>query len=239
MSTVALVGKRVAITRPIAQSQKWVTALHKVGAVCEAIPLIQIDQPDDEGFAFEQAMRKIDEYAWIICTSSNGATRVAPYLPKHSSHVQLAAVGESTAQAFGREVAFIPLSATGHALANEFPHTDSKVLLVTAQETNGEVERILRDRGIEVEVVSAYQTNQRHISAEEINRIQQCDAVLFASGSAVRSWVAQSEAKTSGAVVVIGDATLQVAKGCGLTVQAVATSASADGIVTALAGVFA
>ena len=239
MSTIALVGKRVAITRPIAQSQKWVTALQKVGAVCETIPLIQINQPDDEGFAFEHAMRKIHEYAWIICTSSNGASRVAPYLPKHSSHVQLAAVGESTAQAFGREVAFMPRSATGLALATAFPQTDGKVLLVQAQETNGDVARTLRDRGIELDVVAAYQTNQRKLSAQEINRIQQCDAVLFASGSAVRSWVAQSEANTSGAVVVIGDATLQVAKGCGLTAQAVATSASADGVVTALAGVFA
>ncbi len=239
MSTNALAGKRVAITRPTAQSQSWETALRNAGAICETIPLIQIDQPDDEGFSFEHAMRKIHEYAWVICTSSNGASRVAPYLPKHSSHVQLAAVGESTAQAFGREVAFIPQSATGRALALEFPRTDGKVLLVQAQETNGDVVRTLRDREINIEVVAAYQTKQRNLSAEEINRMQQCDAVLFASGSAVRSWVAQTEAETIGAVVVIGDATLQVAKSCGLTAQAVATSASADGVVTALAGVFA
>lgn len=239
MNSSSLTGKRVVITRPIAQSQDWESALQKAGATSKTIPLIRIDQPDDEGFAFEQAMRNLDKYSWIICTSANGASRVAPYLPKQSSPIQLAAVGSSTAKAFGRDVAFVPQASSGRALAHEFPYTDGKALLVQAQEASGDVEQILRERGIDVDVVAAYQTKQCNITSEQINEIQHSDAVIFASGSAIRSWAAQSNAHVDGLVVVIGESTLQIAHECGLAVQAVASNANADGIAAALVSAFA
>ena len=232
-------GKRIVITRPRAQSKELQRALEDSGAKCSLVPLIDIAQPDDEGFAFEQAMRNVSEYEWVVCTSANGASRVAPYLSNSADRPKLAAVGGATALAFARDVEFVPSSATGVLLAEEFPLTSGKILVVQAQETSGDVVRILQDRNMTVNGVAAYKTTQCLLTASQIAEIQSADAVLFASGSAVRSWCKQAGPKVNGKVVAIGEPTQQVAAECGMSISAVAREASTAGVVAALAGVFA
>ena len=181
-------GKRIVITRPRAQSKELQRALEDSGAKCSLVPLIDIAQPDDEGFAFEQAMRNVSEYEWVVCTSANGASRVAPYLSNSGNRPKLAAVGSATALAFARDVDFVPSSATGVLLAKELPVTSGKILVVQAQETSGDVVRILQDRNMNVDGVAAYKTAHCLLTDSQIAEIQSADAVLFASGSAVRSW---------------------------------------------------
>jgi uroporphyrinogen-III synthase len=232
-------GKRIVITRPRAQSKELQYALEKSGAACVVIPLIDIAQPDDEGFAFEQAMRNLSNYEWVVCTSANGASRVAPYLSNSATRPKLAAVGSATALAFVREVEFVPSSATGALLAEEFPVTSGKVLVVQAQETSGDVVRILRDRNVDVDGVDAYKTAHCLLTDSQVAEIQTADAVLLASGSAVRSWCKQAGPEVNGKVIAIGDPTQRVAAECGMTISAVAREASTAGVVAALAGVFA
>lgn len=231
--------KRIVITRPRAQSKELQRALEDSGAVCVVIPLIDIAQPDDEGFAFEQAMRNLSEYEWVVCTSANGASHVAPYLSNNANRPKLAAVGSATALAFARDVEFVPSIATGASLAEEFPVASGKVLVVQAQETSGDVVRILRDRNMNVDGVAAYKTVHCLLSDSQIAEIQSADAVLVASGSAVRSWCKQAGPEVNGKVVVIGEPTQRVAAECGMTIGAVAREASTAGVVAALAGVFA
>jgi uroporphyrinogen-III synthase len=232
-------GKRIVITRPRAQSKELQRALEDSGAACAIIPLIDIAQPDDEGFAFEQAMRNVSEYEWVVCTSANGASRVAPYLSNSGNRPKLAAVGSATALAFARDVDFVPSSATGVLLAKELPVTSGKILVVQAQETSGDVVRILQDRNMNVDGVAAYKTAHCLLTDSQIAEIQSADAVLFASGSAVRSWCEQAGPKVNGKVVAIGEPTQQVAAECGMSISAVAREASTAGVVAALAGVFA
>ena len=232
-------GKRIVITRPRAQSKELQRALEDSGAKCSLVPLIDIAQPDDEGFAFEQAMRNVSEYEWVVCTSANGASRVAPYLSNSGNRPKLAAVGSATALAFARDVDFVPSSATGVLLAKELPVTSGKILVVQAQETSGDVVRILQDRNMNVDGVAAYKTAHCLLTDSQIAEIQSADAVLFASGSAVRSWCKQAGPKVNGKVVAIGEPTQQVAAECGMSISAVAREASTAGVVAALAGVFA
>ena len=232
-------GKRIVITRPRAQSKELQRALEDSGAKFSLVPLIDIAQPDDEGFAFEQAMRNVSEYEWVVCTSANGASRVAPYLSNSANRPKLAGVGNATALAFARDVEFVPSSATGVLLAEEFPLTSGKILVVQAQETSGDVVRILQDRNMTVNGVAAYKTTQCLLTASQIAEIQSADAVLFASGSAVQSWCKQAGPKVNGKVVAIGEPTQRVAAECGMTISAVAREASTAGVVAALAGVFA
>jgi uroporphyrinogen-III synthase len=213
--------------------------LENSGATCVVIPLIEIAQPDDEGFAFEQAMRNLSDYEWVVCTSVNGASRVAPYLSHSATRPKLAAVGSATALAFARDVEFVPSSATGVLLAEEFPVTSGKVLVVQAQETSGDVVRILRDRNMDVDGVAAYKTAHCLLTDSQVAEIQTADAVLVASGSAVRSWCKQAGPEVNGKVIAIGDPTQRVAAECGMTISAVAREASTAGVVAALAGVFA
>jgi uroporphyrinogen-III synthase len=232
-------GKRIVITRPRAQSKELQHTLENSGAPCAVIPLIDIAQPDDEGFAFEQAMRNLSDYEWVVCTSANGASRVAPYLSNSATRPKLAAVGSATALAFVRDVEFVPSSATGALLAEEFPVTTGKVLVVQAQETSGDVVRILRDRNMDVDGVAAYKTAHCLLTDSQVAEIQSADAVLVASGSAVRSWCNQAGPEVNGKVIAIGDPTQRVATECGMTISAVAREASTAGVVAALAGVFA
>jgi uroporphyrinogen-III synthase len=232
-------GKRIVVTRPRAQAKELQRALEERGAKCVVVPLIEISQPDDEGFAFEQAMRNVSEYEWVICTSANGATRVAPYLSTGATGPKLAAVGGATAHAFARDVDFIPSSANGKSLAEELPMSSGKVLVVQAQETSGEVVRILRDRNMRVDDVAAYKTEHCLLTDVQVGEIRTADAVLVASGSAVRSWCAQAGPQVNGKVVAIGEPTQRVAAECGMTISAVSREASTTGVVAALAGVFA
>ena len=239
MTDTAFSGKRIVITRPQAQSKELQHAIEDAGAVCVIIPLIDIAQPDDEGFAFEQAMRNLSDYEWVVCTSANGASRVAPYLSNSAKRPRLAAVGGATAHAFARDVEFVPSSATGALLAEEFPVTSGKVLVVQAQETSGDVVRILQDRNMNVDGVAAYRTVHCALTELQVGEIQKADAVLFASGSAVRSWCKQATPAVNGKVVVIGEPTQRVAADCAMTISAVAQDASTAGVVAVLAGVFA
>jgi len=232
-------GKRIVITRPRAQSKELQRALEDSGVDCAIIPLIDIAQPDDEGFAFEQAMRNLNTYEWVVCTSANGAARVAPYLSNSANRPKLAAVGSATAHAFTRDVEFVPSSATGVLLATEFPVTSGKILVVQAQETSGDVVRILQDRSMDVDEVAAYKTAHCLLTDSQVAEIQSADAVLVASGSAVRSWCKQAGPQVNGKVIAIGEPTQRVAAECGMLISAVAHEASTAGIVAALAGVFA
>ena len=232
-------GKRIVITRPRAQAKELQRALEERGAKCVVVPLIEISQPDDEGFAFEQAMRNVSEYEWVICTSANGALRVAPYLSSGATRPKLAAVGDATARAFARDVDFVPSSANGKSLAEELPMSSGKVLVVQAQETSGEVVRILRDRNMHVDDVAAYKTEHCLLTDVQVGEIRTADAVLVASGSAVRSWCAQAGPQVNGKVVAIGEPTQRVAVECGMTISAVPREASTAGVVAALTGVFA
>jgi uroporphyrinogen-III synthase len=232
-------GKRIVVTRPRAQAKELQRAIEERGAKCVVVPLIEISQPDDEGFAFEQAMRNVSEYEWVICTSANGASRVAPYLSSGATSPKLAAVGSATAHAFARVVDFVPSSATGKSLAEELPMSSGKVLVVQAQETSGEVVRILRDRNMRVDDVAAYKTEHCLLTDVQVGEIRTADAVLVASGSAVRSWCAQAGPQVNGKVVAIGEPTQRVAVECGMTISAVSREASTTGVVAALAGVFA
>lgn len=231
-------GKRIVVTRPRAQAKELQRVIEERGAKCVVVPLIEISQPDDEGFAFEQAMRSISEYEWVICTSANGASRVAPYLSSGAMSPKLAAVGGATARAFARDVDFVPSSANGKSLAEELPMSLGKALVVQAQETSGEVVRILRDRNMQVDEVAAYKTEQCLLTDAQVWEIRSADAVLIASGSAVRSWCAQAGPQVNGKVIAIGEPTQQVADECGMTISAVAREASTAGVVAALAGVF-
>ena len=226
------------MTRPRSQAKELQRAIEERGAKCTVIPLIEISHPDDEGFAFEQAMRNVGDYEWVVCTSANGASRVAPYLSSGATCPKLAAVGTVTALAFAREVDFIPSSPNGKSLAEELPMSSGKVLVVQAQVTSGEVARVLRDRNIGVDEVAAYKTEHSLLTDVQVGEIRTADAVLVASGSAVRSWCAQAGPHINGKVVAIGEPTQRVAAECGMTISAVALKASTAGVVEALAGVF-
>jgi uroporphyrinogen-III synthase len=86
-----------------------------------------------------------------------------------------------------------------------------------------------------VEAVTAYATVTRRPAPDELARLDRADAVVFASGSAVESWVAVRGPATPPVVVAIGPMTERAARRLGVVVTAVAASPGPAGVGAALA----
>jgi uroporphyrinogen-III synthase len=237
-----LAGRRIAVTRASRQAGELVELLRDLGAeVCQA-DLIAIGPPSDGGTAFAARMAALDDVDWLVVTSPNGAERVASHLDARSAAglplPRLAVVGTATAAALRRPVDVVPSRQIAEALAEVFPAGRGRVLLAQAEQVRPGLAEALAAKGWTVETVAAYRTTPAELSAAQAAELMSCDAVLFASGSAARSWRA-SLGSTSPPVVAIGPATAAAAEQVGLKVAAVAADHSVRGMAEALLTLFA
>jgi len=116
---------------------------------------------------------------------------------------------------------------------------EKSVLLVQGEGADLTIVSGLTEKGWEVTRVNAYRTAHCVPPSEIRAEIEQGDAVVFASGSAARSWVSALGTEFRGKVVVIGPVTQKVAASLGLEVHAVAEVPTPEGICAALVVLFA
>jgi len=207
------------------------------GAVVVHMPLIRVIDPADDGRALRAELDRLDEYDWLIVTSAPGAERVA-HDASQVRTVKLAAVGTATARVLaagaGRPVDLVPDVQLAASLAAAFIRvatSPQRILLALADRAAGALADALRSAGHRVTDVVAYRTISQ---APDRAAIEQADAVLFASGSAVESWVAAVGPACPVVAVAIGPSTAAVAERLGLKLSGVATDHSLDGLVTEL-----
>ena len=96
----------------------------------------------------------------------------------------------------------------------------------------------LRRKGWSVRAVAAYRTVAVVPQDSQRERVLAADAVVFASGSAVKSWFAAFGTMTPEVTVAIGPSTAQEMSNFGLKISSVATDYSVQGLVTALLAQF-
>lgn len=231
----SLWGRRIALTRP--DAGELGEALVRLGAAVVHIPLIGIAEPTDGGAALRGVLARLDEFDWLVVTSANGARAVGDAAGRCPS-VRLAAVGAATAAVLGglagREVDLVAATPRVEGLLAEFPPSPvGRVLVAQADRAAGTLVDGLAAMGHTVESVVAYVTEMRPPTTAEQARLRVADAVVFASGSAVDSWV-RVLGTTAPAVVVVGPVTAAAAAAAGLTVAAVAPSPGPAGVVGAL-----
>jgi uroporphyrinogen-III synthase len=147
-------------------------------------------------------------------------------------------VGEATARATARPVDLIPTRHSAAGLAAEFPAGTGRVLLVGPEGDRSDLAGPLRAKGWTVEEVAAYRTVPAEPSSADLLRALSADAVLFASGSAVRSWATVFGSQVPAVVIVIGPSTSQVAAQVGLKVDGVAADQTLDELVGCLVAYF-
>jgi len=209
-----------------------VSALEAAGYRVHSVPTvathaIEFDRPD---FA---------RYDWVVVTSAAGVDALDD-LP---AGPQWAAVGPATARALrarGLEPALVPDEANGLALANALPEADGKrVLLVRATAAATDLPARLRERGAQVEELAAYATVEAPAASAEplIAALADVDlaAIVFASGSAVRGFLALG-GTTVWPAITIGPRTSNVARQLGFRVVAEAKEQSADALAAAIVG---
>ena len=100
----ALDGRSVVITRSASQNASLRMLLEARGASVVEVPLISIEEPEDDGRERDEMLQRLHEFDWVVVTSANGAERVAPFVTAalaagdNDRFPQFAAVGESTAR---------------------------------------------------------------------------------------------------------------------------------------------
>lgn len=234
-----LSARRIALTR--AERGELADHLQALGADVVHVPLIAIAEPADGGAALRRALARVDAFDWVVVTSVNGARAVGAAVAGHPQ-LRLAAVGPATgavlAQLAGRAVDLIAAVPRAEGLVAEFPGPPARVLIAQADRAAPTLADGLAARGHAVETVTAYATVTRRPPDDELARLDAVDAVVFASGSAVESWVDVRGDATPPVVVAIGPVTARAAQRLGVTVTSVAASPGPAGVAAALARAF-
>jgi uroporphyrinogen III methyltransferase / synthase len=102
-----LVGKRVLITRPIAQTEPLERRLAELGAICLWQPAIEIGPPPDWGLV-DAALGRLEEFHWLVFSSANGVRYLLDRLLargadlRRLADIQLAVIGPGTAEELRR-----------------------------------------------------------------------------------------------------------------------------------------
>ena len=226
-------GRRVVVTRSAEQSDALAALLEVRGAIPVVVPLIDIvDEP-----AGVAALTAIDpnDHDWLVVTSPNGA---AAYRRAHAgSPGRVAAVGSTTAAALraaGIGVDLVPVVQSAEGLADEFPAGEGRVLVIQAVDADPLLAAALTERGWTVTAISPYRSRPAVPPAGVQLAALAADAVLFASGSAARAWVAVFGDAAPPVAIAIGPKTADAAAAVGLKISLVAADHSLSGMVAAL-----
>ena len=172
---------------------------------------------------------------WVVYSSVAGVACAAGMAV---GPVGLAAVGPHTAQALAERVRapdVVPEEAHSAALAQALGERvrGRRVWLPGPSGGRSGLRQALEALGAEALEVDVYDNVCPTTAAADLARAGRVDVAVFASGSAVRHYVASSGDRTV-PVVAIGPSTAAVASALGLTVSAVARPHTAEGLVSAV-----
>jgi uroporphyrinogen III methyltransferase / synthase len=237
-----LFGRRVVVTRAREQASDLVERLHALGAETVELPAITIDEADDGGAELRECAAWLSrgDFEWVVFTSANAVERFCALLhdAREFGRTKVAAIGPGTADAlrrFGVQPDLLPERFVAESLVDTFPSGKGKVLLPRAAVARDVLVTGLGTKGWAVTVVAAYRTRAAEPSATALADAAKADAITFTSSSTVTNFL---EVAGLGAVppvvVCIGPVTAATARKAGLTVDAVATEHTIEGLVQTL-----
>ncbi|WP_152650623.1 uroporphyrinogen-III synthase [Demequina aurantiaca] len=189
------------------------------------------------------------QYDWMAVTSRNAVTAMAELaatagttLAEPQPAAKVATVGESTVGVcveVGLDVSLLPSGkANAAGIVADMPEGPGRVLAPLGNLASPVLTRGLERKGWTVDAVEAYRTvDGPGVGPETIAALRDgdLDAVLLTSGSVAERFAAQCPDVAAGTrIVAIGATTAASAVAAGLSVTAVATTPSYDGIVDAL-----
>ncbi|WP_163751857.1 bifunctional uroporphyrinogen-III C-methyltransferase/uroporphyrinogen-III synthase [Mycolicibacterium helvum] len=252
----ALYGWTVLVPRTKDQAGEMSDRLVGHGALPIEVPTIAVEPPRSPA-QMERAVKGLVDgrYQWVVFTSTNAVRAVWEKFGEFGldarafSGVKIACVGESTAdrvRAFGVSPELVPSGEQSSlGLLDEFPEYDSifdpvnRVLLPRADIATETLAEGLRDRGWEIEDVTAYRTVRAApppAETREMIKTGGFDAVCFTSSSTVRNLVGiagKPHARTI--VACIGPKTAETAAEFGLRVDVQPETAAVGALVDSLA----
>ncbi len=255
----ALYGWRVLVPRTKDQAGAMSERLRMHGAVSEEVPTIAVEPPRSPA-QMERAVKGLVDgrYQWVVFTSTNAVRAVWEKFAEFGldarafSGVKIACVGEATAAAvrgFGVNPELVPgpesTEISSESLLEIFPPHDEvldpvdRVLLPRADIATETLAAGLRERGWEIDDVTAYRTVRAAPPPAPIREAIKTggfDAVCFTSSSTVRNLVGiAGKPHTRTIVACIGPKTAETAVEFGLRVDVQPDIAQVPMLVDALA----
>lgn len=234
-----LTGVTAVVTRAAGQNDELVSLLRDRGAEVIELPLIAIEEPEDDGRERDGVLHDLDRFGWLVITSPNGAERVAPFLDAalaaddSAPRPAIAVVGEATERTLRHRADLVARPARAHALVEQFPSGEGEVLVVQGDLADDTVPVGLSSKGWSVTRVVAYRTVRLQPSAEMLAPALAADVLFLASASAAEAWFGAFGARTPSVVVTIGPSTTAAASRLGLDVTATAQDQSLTAMVEA------
>lgn len=204
-SAKPLEGKRVLITRAKVQAESFANHVRALGGIPVVIPLITIIPPKSVT-PFVESVNDMQAFDWLVFTSQNGVeaffsiARSEEIPPEWLDNMKIAVVGEKTREpviAHGYDAHVIPAGDfTAEALADELlKHVQrgERVLFPRGNLARDVLPQSLRERGIDVQDVVAYETGiNDSAQAELVAEVtaERLDVIAFTSPSTVNHFVA-------------------------------------------------
>jgi uroporphyrinogen-III synthase len=206
-SNQPLSNRRIVVTRAREQASELASKLTQLGAEVIELPLIRVTKHIEKD-TLSDVMAELGTYDWIVFTSANGVRFFFEEFFRLFDEIRslgllrFACIGDATAKAIRDlhlRIECQPDVATAEALADALIATGSidstKILIITGN-LNREVlvQKLEEARGIvdQLQVYKTEKTNLEHDPAASDFRRRGGDAILFASSSAVQSFVDQA-----------------------------------------------
>jgi uroporphyrinogen III methyltransferase/synthase len=251
-----LFGHRVALTRTRDQNSELREKLELLGAEVLELPLITV-RKDVDKHALVEILAELGHYDWIVFTSANGVRFFFEEFFKAFGDIRtlgllrFACVGKATAREIEKhhlKVECMPAdSATGESLADALVATGSldsaKVIVVTGNLNRDALVKKLEAARAIVDRLPLYKTERTDLTDDPVAddfRQRGADAILFASSSAVQSFVKQAaslqlapdaQRPLAGSIGELTSATMREA---GITVDFSPAKPSLDALIEAL-----
>jgi uroporphyrinogen III methyltransferase/synthase len=248
-------GRRIVLTRPLAQSGDFEERVRALGGEPVATAAIEIVGPESWTIA-DAALRRVGTYNWLAFTSANAVRMLvdradAIGVPRDELRSRrLAVVGPATASVVRttlRPPDFAPTVNTAEMLGEEITDVDNtRVLLPRGNLADDTLPAALRARGAFVDEVVVYRTVPGPGITAIVAGVRESavDALLFASASAVRFVADALVADTASTglrrqrwpvAACLGPVTASAAQACGFQSVIVADDATQHELIDAVA----
>ena len=253
-----LFGKTVVVTRAREQASAFARLLEAAGAEVLEAPAIALEPPASWA-SLDEALARLDTYAWVLFTSANGVRAFAERLGARGldwralGPCRLAAIGPATAEAlavYGMRADRVAEEFTAEGLLaalGDEPVAGKRLLLPRAEVARETLPEELRRRGAAVDVVPVYRTVSDLGAAaalREAFKARRVAAVTFTSSSTVQNFVEMLKGEDLPAfldgvrIACIGPVTAETARRHGLSPDILPTAhtipALAEALVAAL-----
>ncbi len=238
-----LKGRRFLITRTVEGNRIEREKLEDLGANVVELPFIEI-RPPSNPVKIQEAVKKIQQFDWIVFTSANGVkTFFSKFKEKESEEIKarFACVGSETQrelEAQGFKTSLVPSEFLTLKLGHELSRlglNGKRVLLARAEEANPEIANVLRNAGAIVVEAPVYSTQARKIENIDMRILDQITDITLTSPSTVKALMSNftaEEIKSRNIKIhSIGPVTAESVKKAGLEVTTIAKEHTIDGLL--------